>query len=197
MQEMGIRSLGWENPLEEEMAICSSIHAWKIPRTEEPGHGSQKRWTRLRNPNNRFLRTEAYLFFFSFKYSEVEYSKNRLWLIFFEGINIRHRPQEKEMAAYFSILVWRIPWTEEPGRLQSMGSQRIWHDWATNTLHRSLTSRKSTSIFVASQRWMYAHHILKCVLRYFKMDISILIMPVWELCFWRFSKFYPMTNLYL
>ena len=101
------------------------------------------------------------------------------------------------MAAYFSILVWRIPWTEEPGRLQSVGSQRIWHDWATNTPHRILTSRKSTSVFVASQRWMYAHHILKCVLKYFKMDISILIMHVWELCFWRFSKFYPMTNLYL
>ena len=115
----------------------------------------------------------------------------------FEGINIRHRPLEKEMAAYFSILVWRIPWTEEPGRLQSRGSQRIWHDWATNTPHRSLTSRKSTSIFVVSQRWMYAHHILKCILRYFKMDLSILIIPDWELCFWRFSKFYPLTNLYL
>ena len=46
---------------------------------------------------------------------------------------------------------------------------------------------------------MYAHRILKCVLKYFKMDIflSILIMPIWELCFWRFSKFYPVTNLYL
>ena len=32
-------------------------------------------------------------------------------------------PLEKEIASYFSILVWDIPWTEEPGRLQSMGSQ--------------------------------------------------------------------------
>ena len=32
-------------------------------------------------------------------------------------------PREKEMAAYSSILVWEIPWAEEPGRLQSMGSQ--------------------------------------------------------------------------
>ena len=40
---------------------------------------------------------------------------------------------EKGMATHFSILAWRIPWTEEPGRLQSMGSQRVWHDWATNT----------------------------------------------------------------
>ena len=37
-------------------------------------------------------------------------------------------PLEKEMATHSSILAWRIPWTEEPGRLQSMGSQRVGHD---------------------------------------------------------------------
>ena len=36
-------------------------------------------------------------------------------------------PLEKEIATHFSILVWRIPWTEEPGGLQSMGLQRIKH----------------------------------------------------------------------
>ena len=41
---------------------------------------------------------------------------------------------EKGMTTHSSILVWRIPWTEEPGRLQSMGSQRIGHDWATFTM---------------------------------------------------------------
>ena len=35
---------------------------------------------------------------------------------------------EKEMATHSIILAWRIPWTEEPGRLQSMGSQRVGHD---------------------------------------------------------------------
>ena len=35
---------------------------------------------------------------------------------------------EKEMATHSSTLAWRIPWTEEPGRLQSMGSQRVGHD---------------------------------------------------------------------
>ena len=38
-------------------------------------------------------------------------------------------PLEKEMAAHSSILAWKIPWTEEPGRLQSMGSQRVGQDW--------------------------------------------------------------------
>ena len=38
-------------------------------------------------------------------------------------------PLEKEMATHSSILVWEIPWTEEPGGLQSMGLQRVRHDW--------------------------------------------------------------------
>ena len=40
---------------------------------------------------------------------------------------------EKGMAAHSSILVWRIPWTEEPGRLQSMGSQRVTTERLTHT----------------------------------------------------------------
>ena len=36
---------------------------------------------------------------------------------------------EKEMAIHSSTIAWRIPWTEEPGRLQSMGSQRVRHDF--------------------------------------------------------------------
>ena len=40
---------------------------------------------------------------------------------------------EKEMATHSSILTWRIPQTEEPSRLQSMGSQTVRQDWVTNT----------------------------------------------------------------
>ena len=43
----------------------------------------------------------------------------------------REDPLEEEMATHSSILAWRIPWRKEPGRLQSMGSQRVGHDWAT------------------------------------------------------------------
>ena len=39
---------------------------------------------------------------------------------------------EKAMAPHSSTLAWKIPWMEEPGRLQSMGSQRVRHDWATS-----------------------------------------------------------------
>ena len=41
-------------------------------------------------------------------------------------------PLEKEMAIHSSTIAWKIPWTEEPGRLQYMGSQRVRHDGATS-----------------------------------------------------------------
>ena len=41
-------------------------------------------------------------------------------------------PLEKEMATHFSTLAWKIPWTEESGKLQSMGLQRVGHDRATS-----------------------------------------------------------------
>ena len=49
---------------------------------------------------------------------------------------------EKEMATHSSILVWRIPWMEEPGGLQSMGLQRVGHDWVTSL---SLSEEKNCS----------------------------------------------------
>ena len=45
-------------------------------------------------------------------------------------------PLEKGKATYSSILAWRIPWTEGPDGLQSMGSKRVRHNWANNTLEQ-------------------------------------------------------------
>ena len=50
-------------------------------------------------------------------------------------------PLEKEMATHSSILAWKISWTQEPGGLQSMGSLRVRHDWATNTYLLTYPSR--------------------------------------------------------
>ena len=44
------------------------------------------------------------------------------------SILVREDPLEKEMATQSSTLAWKLPWTEEPGMLQSMGSQRVGHD---------------------------------------------------------------------
>ena len=47
MQEMQVRSLGWEDPLEQEIAAYSSILTWKMPRTEEPGGLQSVGWQRV------------------------------------------------------------------------------------------------------------------------------------------------------
>ena len=53
-------------------------------------------------------------------------------------------PLEKEMAIHSTTLAWKIPWTEEPDRLQSMGLQRVGHDWATSYY----SSKKNNSILL-------------------------------------------------
>ena len=55
-------------------------------------------------------------------------------------------PLEKEMATHSSTLAWRSRWTEEPGRLQSMGLQRVGHGWATS-LHFTSNSGRQTKYF--------------------------------------------------
>ena len=57
---------------------------------------------------------------------------------------------EKAMAPHSSTLAWKIPWTEDPGRLQSMGSWRVGHDWAT-----------SLSLFTF-MHWRRKWHPLQC-----------------------------------
>ena len=52
----------------------------------------------------------------------------------------REDPLEKEMAIHSSAIAWKIPWTEEPDRLQSTGSQRVGHDF-TFTFRASLVSQ--------------------------------------------------------
>ena len=50
----------------------------------------------------------------------------------FCGLGGHRAPSEKAMALHSSTLAWQIPWTEEPGALQSMGLRRVGHDWATS-----------------------------------------------------------------
>ena len=53
---------------------------------------------------------------------------------------------EKGMATHSSILTWRIPWTEEPGRLPSMGLQEVRHNWVTNIF----------TPFIVKKYWLYS-----------------------------------------
>ena len=69
---------------------------------------------------------------------------------------------EKAMASHSSTLAWKIPWMEEPGRLQSMGWQRVGHDWATSlSLFTCMHWRRKwqpTPVFLPgeSQGWGWA-----------------------------------------
>ena len=78
-------------------------------------------------------------------------------------------PLEKKMATHSSTLAWKIPWTEEPGRLQSMGLQRVGYDWATS-LHFTNTdvqinkhypneNKKSYLFGVCNSRGISHHHL--------------------------------------
>ena len=52
-------------------------------------------------------------------------------------------PLEREMATHSSILAWKTPWTEKPGGLQSMGSPRVRHDWATSlSSHQQIPTKE-------------------------------------------------------
>ena len=62
-------------------------------------------------------------------------------------------PLEKEMAIHSSIFAWRIPWTEEPGGLQSTGSQRVQHNWVTSL---------SLSLSVRMKPWTVPLSFLPC-----------------------------------
>ena len=64
-------------------------------------------------------------------------------------------PLEKGIETHFSILAWRIPWTEEPGGLQSMGSQRVSHDWVTSSFTFFQVSAKLVNV-----RWWQTRKII-------------------------------------
>ena len=73
----------------------------------------------------------------------------------------REVPLEREMAIHSSILAWRIPRTEEPGGLQSTGSQRVGHDWVTSLHFALLTMPKPLTVWITTncgefrKRWEY------------------------------------------
>ena len=65
---------------------------------------------------------------------------------------------EKEMATHSSILAWKIPWTEEPGRLQSMGSQRVGHDLVTK--EQLIDEKEELQLTYTSSHTPGMHHML-------------------------------------
>ena len=67
--------------------------------------------------------------FFKRFFSHIDF---KYFVIHFKTLQWMEKQVSRPMAPHSSTLVWKIPWTEEPGRLQSMGSLRVGHDWATS-----------------------------------------------------------------
>ena len=131
--------------MEKAMAPHSSTLAWKIPRMEEPGRLQSMEslrvghdwatslslftfihWRRKWQPTPVFLPGESHRQRRLVGYGPWGCSRTRLSDFTF---TFHFYSLEKEMATHSSVLAWRVPGTGEPGRLPSMGSHRVAHDW--------------------------------------------------------------------
>ena len=100
-------------------------------------------------------------------------------------------PLEKEKATHSSILAWKIPWREEPGRLQSMGSQRVGHNWALSLsflLLRNPDCSSTYNIFLSPG-------CLICIWTYSRLSNFIphswyFILPSTIILFFSYSSFF-------
>ena len=89
-------------------------------------------------------------------------------------------PLEKEMATHSSTLAWEIPWMEEPGKLRSMGSQRVGHDWTI-----------SLSFFLSLFKFPWCgfclprgYHLSLCL----SLPPSGFVLSLWPDSFWDFPS---------
>ena len=96
---------------------------------------------------------------------------------------------EAGMATHSSILAWRIPWTEEPGGLQSMGLQRVRHDWAANDIHIYTYTKIILNIkwfvfilYNSSEYYNSGIYICMCVCIYPYKKAYIYINPFFLFC---------------
>ena len=112
--------------LEKEMATHSSVLAWRIPGTGHPGGLSSMGSHRVGHNWSDWAAAGAVQSPLVAQWSGICLAMQDTWV---RSLG-REDPLEEEMATYSSIVAWEVPWTEEPGRLQSMKSPGVGHDWA-------------------------------------------------------------------
>ena len=89
---------------------------------------------------------------------------------------------EKEMAIHSSTIAWKIPWTEEPGRQQSMGLQRVTHDWATSLQDKEENYLTSPHFLTQSPISQFTHFFNQKVILLLstsKSSTFISLYPFW------------------
>ena len=149
-QETQVWFLGQKNPLEKRMVTHSSILSWRIPWTEEPGGFQCMGLQRVRHNWATNTHTQATCKPWSHLFNKslclhihwaslvAQRVKNlpamqETWV---QSLGQKN-PLEKRMAIHSSILAWKIPRTEEPGRLLSVESQIVRHSRVTFTHYTS------------------------------------------------------------
>ena len=122
--------------LEKEMAAHSSVLAWRIPGTGEPGGLTSMGSHRVGHDWSDLAAAAAVQIaaslreYFSLVAQTVKHLPT-MWETWVRSLG-GEDPLKKETAPHPNTLAWKIPWMEEPGRLQSVGSQRVGDDWATS-----------------------------------------------------------------
>ena len=113
--------------------------------------------------------------------------ETRVWSLGWEDL------LEKEMATHSSTLAWRIPWTEETGRLQSMGSQRVRHDWVT-----SLSLSKKFYLAMSPVESQFPNQWLKLHPLHWKQEVITTGPPTKPLTvYFRYIKTWSLTHVRL
>ena len=111
-------------------------------------------------------------------------------------------PLEKGMATHCTILAWRIPWTGEPGELQSMGSQRVGHDWLSDYYthtHTHTHTRMYRSCYVslfAAYLWFSSFVLVDSSYHLVSFSPSSVALLPSTFSVFLFSNKYPILQLY-
>ena len=126
-------SLGPEDALEKELVTYSRILAWKIPWLEEPG---QLQSMESQSVGHEWVTSHSLSFYNLYGLFVTQTVKHlpTMWETRVQSLG-QEDPLEKEMATHSSILAWKIPWMKDPGRLQSIGLQKVGHNWVTSLTH--------------------------------------------------------------
>ena len=103
-----------------------------------PWSSKELHTTEQLNDNNKYTHTyiciyiHIYIYIHTHTYTYIYiYIHTHIYTYMYISVYMYIQLLEKAMAPHSSTLAWKIPWTEEPGRLQSMGLLRVGHDWAT------------------------------------------------------------------
>ena len=107
---------------------CTTLQVWPGDQTKKARSGSSRKSWASRIASIHVLLHWASLVAQTGKHLPATW-ETWFWSLDWED------PLEKEMATHSSTLSWIIPWTEEPSRQQSMGSQKVGHDWATSLIY--------------------------------------------------------------